>query len=336
MKTKWYLFFLTIITVSFILNNLASNESDSPYKIGVLMIGESRYEKYTGLREGLADLGYEEEEFSFVVKNANNDSTQLQKQVDELVNQGLDLIVTLGAIETVELKNKLETVGANSNIPVVFAGVAAPKEVGIINDYRSPSGNFTGINNYHTSLSAKRLELLRDLVPSINRVFAIYDQQIEISKLSLQNTIDAGNLLAIEVIPCDVSQENYKEILEKNVGTNDALFILPGYRIESITEDIVNFSQKHQLPVMGIYEHEVESGYMASYGTSFYDQGYQAARFVSSIIQGNSPSQLPVEPPDTLRFLVNKQVVEDYNLEINQNLIYIAEFVDTREKGENN
>lgn len=329
MKTKWYLFFLTIVTLAIVIFNIITVDNAPIHRIGILMVGESRYEKYTGLREGLVELGYTEQNFDYIVKNANDDMESMRKQIDDLLREDLDVIVTLGGIETIELKSKLEQ--NNLHIPVVFAGVAAPKEIDLIQDYRAPGGNFTGINNYHTSLSGKRLELFKELVPEIKRVLVLFDQEIKASSLSLEKTKKAGSLLSIDVIPFNVSTPEYKELLEESIKTVDALFMLPGFRIESLTEEIVELSMQYQIPVMGLYEHEVESGYVASYGTSFFDQGHQASRFVSSILQGNPPGKLPVELPDTTRFLVNRQVMEQFNLKIDSELNTIAEFINEEE-----
>lgn len=307
-------------------------ERDYFYKVGILMIGEERYEKYEGLKDGLVNLGYNLNNFTFIVKNANDDPDLLKKQIDELLAEDLDQIVTLGGIETIELKKAMD---ANDlSIPVVFAGVAAPKEVGLVKDFHSPGGNFTGINNYHTSLSGKRLEMLNDLVPSIERVLVLFDQEVEVSRLSLGKTIEAGKALGITIIPFNVSDDNYYEKIQRLVKENDALFILPSFRLEIATEEIVKLSKTYRIPVMGLFEHEVASGYLASYGTSFYSQGYQAARFVSSIFQGNSPDELPVELPDSVRFLVNEQVVDELNIALNTELIYFADFVKYKAGGE--
>lgn len=318
--------------MTFISYNFFSIEKESPFRIGILMIGEERFPKYTGLREGLADLGYLDDEFTFIIKESQDDTKILKKHIHELLKYDLDLIVSFGGIETAELKKELEL--NNISIPVVFAGVAAPKEIGLIEDYRLPGGNFTGINNYHTSLSGKRLELLQKLVPSLERVLVIFDQDIEVSRVSLEKTIEAANALSIKIVPFDVSNPQYKEVLDKTVKKNDALLILPSFRIETLTEEIVHLSEKNKIPVMGLHDHEVESGYLASYGTSFYDQGYHTARFVSSVLQGNSPSEIPTELPDTVRFLVNKEVAEQLNIQVNTELTYIAEFINEVKKGE--
>ena len=144
--------------------------------------------------------------------NANDDEERLEEQIDDLIGTNPDLIVTLGGVETLRLKDKMEK--KNIKIPVVFAGLAAPKELGLIDDYRSPGGIFTGINNYHASISGKRLELLTSLVPSIKEVYVIYDSKIDVSELSLKETQSAARELGIPIKPCDVSSKNCLEKLK--------------------------------------------------------------------------------------------------------------------------
>lgn len=325
MKIKWYVFILVLITTTVILNNFISQREYPPIKVGVIMIGDSRIEKLTGLKQGLKDLGYEKNAITFVEINAKDDEKKLNVEINKLIKNKPLLIVTLGGVETLTVKEQLEKM--QIKIPVVFAGVAAPKEIGIIKDYRSPGGLFTGINNYHTSISGKRLELLHDLVPSAKRFHVLYDKNTKVSILSLENTKEAAKKLSLQIIPINVSEHDFLIHLEKNLQESDAMLMLPGFRIESLTGEIAEFSKKYKIPSMGLYGNEVEEGILASYGVSFYDQGYQSARYVSLIIQGNSPSDIPVELPDTVRFYINKSVSDDLRVELNNELIPITNFI---------
>lgn len=289
------------------------------------MIGESRIEKLSGLKKGLRDLGYEKTSIEFDVKNASDNEEKLETEIVEMLKNKPDLIVTLGGVETLALKEKMEE--HQIKIPVVFAGVAAPKEIGLIEDYRSPGGLFTGINNYHTSISGKRLELFHELVPSIKRFHVLYDQNIKVSMLSFENTKEAAERLSLQILPVNVSDPNFMVHLNRNLQDNDALLMLPGFRIESLTSEIAQFSKEYSVPTMGIYGYEVEEGILASYGVSFKDQGYQAARYVSLIIQGNSPSDIPVELPDTIRFYINQKVEAELGVKLNNELAHIADYI---------
>lgn len=325
MKPKWYFFVLIMIIGSVLINNYISHRENPPTKVGIIMMGNSRIEKLSGLKKGLRELGYKEESIEFDVKNAMDNEKTLEKKIDELIKEKPALIVTLGGIETLTLKEKMEK--QNAKIPVVFAGVAAPKETGIIKDYRSPGGYFTGINNYHTSLAGKRLELLHQLVPSSKRFFVLYDKEIKVSVLSLENTIDAAKSLGLPIIPVNVSDPKFTVFLNRNLQHDDALLMVPGFRIESLSGKIATIIKENKIPAMGIYGNEVEEGVLASYGSSFSEQGYQAARYVSRIIQGNSPADLPVELPDTIHFFINTKVKDELGIELNSEFTNLAEYI---------
>jgi putative tryptophan/tyrosine transport system substrate-binding protein len=331
MKTKWYFFILTIVIVSVLINNYISHRESPPIKVGVIMMGESRMEKLSGLKKGLKELGYKENAIEFDVKNAKDNENALKEKIDELINEKPDLIVTLGGVETLTLKEKMEK--QNRKIPVVFAGVAAPKEIGLIKDYRSPGGLFTGINNYQTSLTGKRLELLHNLVPSAKRFFVLYDKENKVSMLSLENTMVAAERLSLKLVPVNVSDQEFVVFLSRNLQKNDALLMLPGFRIESLTYELAKITREYKIPAMGIYGNEVEEGILASYGSSFEDQGHQAARYVSRIIQGNSPADLPVELPDTIHFFLNTKVKDELGININSEITNLAEFINPDKKG---
>jgi putative ABC transport system substrate-binding protein len=325
LKIKWFFFFLTIVTFSVVLYNYIEKDDNPPLKVGVIMIGESRYEKFLGLKQGLLDLGYKENEFEFVLKNGKDDDRLLENQIARLLKETPDVIVAMGGIETLELKKQVTD--QQLDIPIVFAGIAAPKDIGVIDEYHTPGGQFTGVNNYHTGISGKRLEMLYDLIPSLKRVHVLYDQDIEVSQLSLENTKEAAMKLAIEIVVHPVGGADFLEQFGNSIQNQEGILVLPGFRMESMAEQIVEISRRYQAPTMGIYEHETESGFLASYGATFYSQGYQAARYVSLIIQGNSPSELPVELPDSIQFFINKQVAKELNIPMDHDLIKVANLV---------
>lgn len=326
-KRKWIykmvIFTLLAAAVIFMIRNPPAKEAKI-INIGVLTIGDSRYEKLFGLKNGLKELGYHQNDLHFIIKNSKADPLKLKKQIAELLEIRPDLIVTLGGIETIELKKAMDI--SRIKIPVVFAGIASPQEIGIIQSEKTPGGQFTGINNFHASISGKRLETLYNLIPSIKRVHILYDDETEISRLGLNNTLDAAEKLSLTVKVWNAADKTMLKQLEKNLTKNDALFILPSFRIESMTDTLVKMANRHHLPTMGIYEYEVKKGFLASYGTSLSDQGFQAARYVSLILKGNSPREMPVEMPDNIRFLINKQEQNLLGIPLNQDLLKIAEF----------
>lgn len=327
MKIKWPLLIVIFILLAVFFLKINETPKEAPIKIGVLTVGDIRFEKLKGLKKGLMELGYRQSEFEFRIKNSKEDTDLLKKQANELIKMKPKIIVTLGAIETVELKKIMDE--KKVNIPVVFAGVASPKELGIIQDETNPGGMFTGVNNYNSGISAKRIEILRDLLPTIHQVHVLYDENTEISKLSLKETMETAKVLSIPCREWNVAEPFFYENLKKDLKKNDAILVLPGFRIESMADSLASLSNQKKIPLMGIYEFEVRKGFLASYGTSLDDQGYQAARYVSLIMKGNSPAHLPVEYPDQIRFIMNKNVQESLGVPLNPNLLNLAEFIES-------
>lgn len=174
--------------------------------------------------------------------------------------------------------------------------------------------------------------MLTSLVPAVDRVHVIYDSKIEVSKLSLEETRNAAGQLGVDINPCDASKDCL-DTLWKSVGRKDAILVLPSFRIESLTDEIVELTTEKKIPAMGLYDFEAEKGLLASYGSSFYSQGYQASRFVSLILQGNKPGDLPVELPDGIRFVVNQQTKDALGITYNQDLLHIADLIHPEVQG---
>lgn len=335
-KGRWLfgLFVAVMIVMIGLLLSDNEEEASSHFRIGVLLTGDSRIAKLEGLKEGLADLGYERESLEFIVYNSYDELESLSDLAQQTILADPDIIVPMGAIETLTIKQEMERLG--ENIPVVFAGISAPIELGIIDDHRNPGGMFTGIDNNHLNLSAKRLELLTKLVPEIDRVIVLYDGSIDVSVMSLDIVKEAAAQLQVAVQAFDTHDENLFEQMEGAVRPNDGILVLPSYNIESLSKQITDFARNHHVPSMGIFEKDVENGFLAGYGSPFFDQGYQSARQVSLILQGNEPSVIPVELPDTIKFLINDKVRGQLGIELDPNTRLMADFLfrtDTGEKG---
>ncbi len=299
-------------------------EQEEVHTVGVLLTGENRIDKLEGLKAGLEDLGYETEEMVFIVYEGEEEAELLEPYARELVAEDdVQVIASFGGIETQVLAEVMDDVG--KTIPTVFIGMAAPLETGIISDFRHPGGNFTGINNYHMNLSAKRLELFTDMVPEVERVILLYSEGIDISRRSLALTEEAAERLSLPIVPFHVSDELDEEELVSIVQPGDGLMTLPSFQIEGLTEEIVSFAKDENLPTMGMYDYEVEAGFLLGYGSSFYEQGLQAARQISLILQGNDPKDIPVELPDQISFYMNEDVREQLNVTVDENLLKLVD-----------
>lgn len=338
-KGRWLfitVFVFSVVTIFSLVFLDGNDEVESQFHIGVLLTGDSRIEKLDGLKEGLEDLGYEKEALQFSVYNGKDQLHVLPSFAEQAIEDDPDIIVTMGAVETLIIKEHLDLLG--EEIPVVFAGIAAPLELGIIEDYRHPGGMFTGVDNYHLNLSAKRLEMLTKLVPDMERTLVLYDGSVDVSVMSLGIVKDVAEQLGTEIKAFDTFDKRMFEEMEESLQQTDGILVLPSYNIESLAGEITDFTLKHNVPSMGIFEKDVEVGFLASYGSPFFYQGYQSARHVSLILQGNHPSVIPVELPDTIKFLINDSVRAKLGVELDENMRLMADFlfqVEAAEGGRN-
>lgn len=315
---------IALLVLLFVFNDLHTSDADT-CRIGILMSGNSRQEKLNGLKAGLRDLGYASDSCEFLTYDARDDVTLLEQKAEQLVQQEVDVIVSLGAVETLEVKRQLAR--ADRSVPVVFAGIAAPKELGLISDYKHPGDMFTGVDNYHKDLSAKRLEMFVQLLPDMERVIILYNGGVTASRISLETTRQAAKTLSVPIVTYDLDEEGALKRLEGKLKKNDGILVLPSYHIEARTDALAALSLKHGVPLMGIFDQEVARGFLFGYGASYYSLGYQAARHVSAIAKGSSPNDVPVELPDTITFSVNDEVSKRLDVRINGELIRMANIV---------
>lgn len=321
MKLKWLIFFLTIIITLFLFQNISSNER--AFVVNIYMMNDERTEKLDGIYEGLKNLGYDLDLFEFHLFNAKDDRILLDEMIPSSLSTLPDLIVTLGGYETMELKKYLKN--EQLNLPVIFVGIAATQEVGIVQGTLQPGEQISGITNHQTILSAKRLELLHTLVPTIEQTIVLYDSRLEVSKLSLEVVKTAANTLHIPIVVHDLATDSTLKQLETLSIPNGGLLTLPAYTIESSSEKIAQIAKKNNWYSMGIVLNDVKSGFLFSYGTSFYQQGYQSARFISKVYQGNLINELPIELPDSIELIINKKVKEHKGI-VNEDLFPLATF----------
>lgn len=314
---------ITFIAIVIVLIFFLEDLEQPTYKIGVLMTGENRLIKLDGMESGLEKLGYQLDSIQFIVEDADDDVSKLDKLAQGLLKKNPDLIVSLGGIETQVLEKNMKKI--QTFIPIVFVGIAGPYELGLIKEYQSPGSYFTGVNNFHMNLSSKRLEMFTELVPNMERVYVIYSEGVDISEMSLDIVDVAATKMNVDIIKVDVNRTGALKQLEAAITNKDGILTLPSYQVELLAEEISALALRKKVPTMGIYDYEVEAGYLFSYGSMFFDQGYQAARHVSLILQGNEPNDLPVELPDSIRFIINEEVRKTLAIDVNQDISKLAE-----------
>ena len=274
------------------------------YRIGFLTSSNPSQFKFrvAAFRQGLRELGYVDgKNIVIEARYGNGRRENMPELAAELVRLEADVIVTHGG-RWAQLADRIAK-KAGKTIPMVFAVDADPVGRGYVASLARPGGNITGLSDSHSDLVAKRLELLKEVIPSLSRVavfWGVDHTQVE----SLQATAPA---LGVTVLPVKLLEPRDLNraftVLRKE--RPDALNALGYSTTGRFREQIAKFAVENRLPTIGTSERMAVAGFLMSYGVNFLDMYRHAATFVDKILKGAKPADLPVEQPTRFYLTVN-------------------------------
>ncbi len=317
--------FVTLATFLFSGCAQRATSSSAVYHLAVIASGQSRLVKAESLEKGLADRGYRPGENLIVtIFNAENQGDRLPELTQQALMQHPDVLVTLGGVETQTAK-KLAT---NDGPPIVFIGVAATVDWGVVDSFQHPGHNMTGVDNGYIEITSKRLEFLTLLLPATQRVLVLYSPHITPSLAALREAQWAATRLNLTLIPQPVdgeaSLERFANALQP--GMADAILVTPCYTLENALPTVLlPAASRARIPIMGLNQDIVAAGGLAAYGASFQSMGYQAARLVDKALSGVPAGDIPVEFPDTPEFSINMQTAREMRLHLNDDTVRLGD-----------
>ena len=234
----------------------------------------------------------------------------------EFVRRKVDVIVTSGTAVVVAAKR------ATSVIPIVFAAAGDPVGTGLIASLARPGGNVTGLSIQQTDVAAKRLELLREVVPGLRRLAILANVGGPAVVLDIREVQAAARTLGLEVITLEIRRgEDIALAFEALKGRAGAIYVANDPLVDTHRIRINTLALAARLPTMyGSREH-VEAGGLMSYGTNFSDLFRRAAEFVDKILRGAKPSDMPVEQPTKFELVINLKTAKDLGLAIPQSVL---------------
>jgi ABC-type uncharacterized transport system substrate-binding protein len=266
-------------------------------------------------RKGLAELGFVEgQNFRFEFRYTNLQPASIARLIAELVDQKVTLIVTTTTLQLEAAK------AATQSIPIVFSIGSDPVENGFVASLNKPGGNMTGVYNLNSALAGKRLELLRELVPSATKfAFLTNPSELTISDLETRGLQAAANSLGLNLLI--VNARNQGEELEAAfetsiregaggmvVGSN-ALFIV------SPTQ-LVALAARYRLPVIYVEVSPVIAGGLISYGTDQDDAWRLVGIYAGRILKGEKPADLPVQQSTKTKLLINLKTAKHLGITV--------------------
>lgn len=280
------------------------------FKIGILTDAMVPWHTSTnGFRDGLKEFGYVEgKSVVFEVRAAQGDLTNLPKLAAELVEQKPDLVFCVSDACSREI----------IGIPVVFTQVSDPVRLGLVQSIARPGGNITGIANLRAELSAKRLELFKEIVPSLRRVLLTYDPRKTEEREALTSAKSEASRLKLILIEHSITDplEIEPALAKLTGGGQDGILIVQSGTNLNIPGRSLQVANSNKIPTMYPASFWSQVGGLASYGPDQYFQGRQAARLAHRILTGTHPRQLPVELPDRIELVINLKAAKHLGLQI--------------------
>ena len=311
-----------IITLGILLGSLAAQaqQTGNVYRIGFL--GNSTAALEANLvgpfREGLRDLGYVEGRNVLIeYRWAEGKYDRFPALIGELLALKVAVIVTAGTPATLAVKK------ATTSVPLVMSAVGDPVGTGIVPSLSHPGGNITGLTAISTEMDAKRLELLREVVPSVSYIALLWNAASPLQVLAEKQVQAAAQVLRMRVLSLGVkTEEEIKSALAVMARERpDALLVLADRLLLHHRALIMDFATRHRLPGVHAYRELVEAGGLMSFGPSYADMHKRAAYFVDRILKGAKPGDLPVERPRTFELVINLKVAKALGLTIPQSVL---------------
>ena len=294
------------------------------YRIGVVLQGGPYFADIDGLRDGLKELGLVEgKHFVLDLRDTKSDLSLVESAARTLEEQKVDLIYSITTSVTLAAKR------ATKSVPIVFYTGTDPVAVGLVESFRKPGGRLTGVYGRFTELTAKRLELLKDMMPRLRRVVIFYSPDNPAAQISMRIARDAAGRLQVKLVerPVDSVEALRAGLRALRPGEADAFIYASDAMIVSQEELLLDTARVKKLPTMLSYQGNVSKGALASYGENRFTLGRLAAQYIQRVLLGANPADLPIEQIDKLHFVVNLKTAKALGLTIPPSVLARADEV---------
>jgi len=292
-------------------------------RIGVIFMGGRDQPHLESFKQGLRELGYVEgKNIRLEYRYAEGKYDRLPELATDLVRERVDVIVTTSSISARAARQVTRT------IPIVMTS-GSPVERGLAESFSKPGGNVTGLSVFALELSGKRLELLKETIPKMTRVAALWSSSENESVMGFKETEEAAKALSLRMQSVELSQtgEMDKTFAELTKMRVDALLVVLSPLVTLNSKHIVELALKQRLPGMYPTRQFVEEGGLLAYGPLLGDLYRRAATYIDKILKGAKPAGLPVEQPKKFELVINLTTAKQIGLTIPPNVLARADKV---------
>ena len=296
-----------------------AQQSDRIPRIGVLMNrladdpeGQARHAAF---QQALQQLGLSDGRNVRIDTRWGEDDIDLErKYAAELIALAPDVILASGTLSVAALRR------INRALPIIFVGVTDPVGAGFVDSLARPGGNATGFMIYEYSFGGKRLELLKQIAPSVTRAAILRDPENSAGGAEFGAIQAAAQALRIEVSPIDSRGDAGR--IERAItafarAPNGGLILLPNASVAKVTRDlIINLAAQYKLPAVYPFRYLVTGGGLVSLGPDVVDQCRSAAGYVDRVLKGEKPADLPVQAPTRYEMVINLRTAKALNMAV--------------------
>jgi putative ABC transport system substrate-binding protein len=276
------------------------------------------------LREELQALGFTEgKDITYEGRWAEGRNERLRELATELFSRKVDLIVALGGPAAEAAKQ------ASSTIPIIVLSAGDVVETGLVASLARPGGNVTGVNDPAAVLSAKRLEILKELVPGAKRVAVLWNAGNYAMTLRYREIERAAKTLGISIDPLGVREPDDFDVALAAMtrARPDALMMLTDALTNLNRQRVLDYVSARQIPAMYEFGYVAHAGGLISYGSDQNETMKLAADYVAKVLKGAKPGDLPVEQPNRYFLVINLRTAKTLGIAIPPSLLLRADEV---------
>jgi ABC-type uncharacterized transport system substrate-binding protein len=306
----------------------SAQQSERTRRIGVLLPAapeDAEFQSWVGaFLQGLAQSGWiTGRNISIETRWTKFNTEDTRKYAAELVALGPDVIVATGTSTLGPLLRLTRTV------PIVFPLAADPVAAGLVQSLARPGGNATGFMSFEIGVSAKWLELLKEVAPGLKRAAVLRTLATAAGPGQFGVIQAVASSLGVELHPIDTGDaaEIERAVVAFASEPNSGLIAATGGGVLQHRELIVALAAQHRLPAIYAYRSHVMSGGLMSYGLDNLDQFRRAAGYVDRILRGEKPADLPVQAPTKYELIINRKTAKALGLDVPATLLAHADEV---------
>jgi len=264
------------------------------------------------LRAGLADKGYTEgRNLTITARYADGDIDRVPALAEELAKLPVDLIATQGT--ATRLLQKVSAV-----VPVVYVFSADPVLTGLANTFARPGRNMTGISVMSIELNGKRIELLHEIIPKLDRIAILASPNHPGEELERTNSVEMAQRFGIKVqyFPTPNYAELHRAYDGMAADPPQAIIVFPDPITFSNRVEIVDFARGLRIPVVSGWADFAEAGALCTYGPKLAESYKRLAYYADRILKGEKPAELPIERPTAFEMVINLKTAKALGIDV--------------------